>query len=315
MRERLPELERLEYRRRLTQEIENYKKLFAGRMSQDVPPVWLSAEKQFADAIERKTGKRNLYAYVADRLTGRPSARVLGLGSGACGNELNGIAPLLKNQSCSMHLTCVDVNSDILAQAGIEAAARGVDFTAVVQDINDLILEPGSFDVVVAYASLHHFQELSHILKEVNRALTTDGLFVTVDIPTANGYRLWPETREIIERLWAVLPPQFKIDHTRFAEPAYAEVFEDPDLSLDSFECINSEAILPALRSELEEIDFVPAHCIVRRFLDTRFGPNFDLERPLDRAIVTLLLELDAYYLDTGRLKPETFFGAYVKKA
>jgi SAM-dependent methyltransferase len=303
-----------DYTERLQQEIRNYEAVFRGRMRQDVPSIWEKVEARLADRIERSCGVRNLYAYVARHLAGRDSANVLGLGSGACGSELDGIAPLLRAQGCRMDLVCVDVNEAVLRQAEEEARKRGVSFRAVVQDINQLSLEPESCDVIVAYASLHHFLHLDRVAEQVNRALRVDGLLATVDIPTRNGYLMWDETLRIVREIWHVLPAPYKIAHTGFAEPTYVGFRENTDYSHSSFECINSEAILPALERHLVRETFVPALAMARRFFDTQFGPNYDWSRPLDRAIFEFVMELDEHYLDSGALRPETFFAAYRKR-
>lgn len=302
------------YEERLKREIAHYERVFKGRMSQEVPPVWLKVEAHFADRIKAATGAENLYAYVARHVEGRRSIDVLGLGSGACGNELDGIAPLLRSQECEFTLTCIDINEAALEQAEYEASNRGVRFRRLVQDINRMRLEEQQYDVIVAYASLHHFLALDHIAAEVNRALKPGGIFVTVDIPTRNGYLMWDETLEVVNTLWGVLPPKYKIAHTGFPEPTFVPLYENIDYSASGFECINSEAILPALRSHLHELAFVPALSIARRFLDTRFGANYDLNESLDAAISNFIMQMDAYYLQEGILKPETFFGAYGKR-
>lgn len=74
------------------------------------------------------------------------------------------------------------------------------------------------------------------------------------------------------------------------------------------------EAIFPALKKHLREIHFVPGFSIARRFFDTKFGPNYDLQQPLDRSIFEFLMQLDEYYLEKHLLKPETFFGAYSRR-
>jgi SAM-dependent methyltransferase len=301
--------------KRLQNEIARYQEAFKGRMRQQVPPIWDQVEKRFADAVESATGVRDLYQYVARHVKGKARVSVLGLGSGACGNELDGIAPLLKAQSCDMDLTCVDVNATVLEQAAAEARKRGVQFHGFVQDANRIILEQGCYDVIVAYASLHHFVELDRICAEIGRALTTNGIFVTVDIPTRNGYRMWDETLGIVNAIWRALPPKFKVAHTGHSVPTYVESYENEDYSANSFECINSEAILPALRKHLNEVHYVPALSMARRFFDTKFGPNYDLDESLDRAIFEFVMELDTFYLKMGFLKPETFFGAYAKRS
>lgn len=303
------------YEERLQREVAHYEKVFKGRMTQDVPPIWNAVEQHLADEIEAATGVRNLYQYVARHVRGRKTVEILGLGSGACGNELNGIAPLLRQDGCEVTLACVDVNEKVLEQAADASRERGVRFRPVVQDVNRMVLGENQYDVIVAYASLHHFLNLEHVAREINRALRPGGIFVTVDIPTRNGYLMWDETLDAVNAIWRILPPKYKIDHTGFAEPTFVEKYTNIDYSVNTFECINSEAILPALRRYLREIVFVPAFSIARRFFDTKFGPNYDLREPLDLAIFNFIMQFDRYYLAAEILKPETFFGAYEKNA
>lgn len=303
-----------DYNRWIGNEISQWKEKFKGRMYGMTPPIWSKVEEHFAEKIARSTGVRNLYQYVARHVKGKERVSVLGLGSGACGNELDGIAPLLKLQNCKMELTCMDINGVILEQAVREAAKRDVKFTKKVQDINKIELEPNSYDVIVAYSALHHFIELNHIAHVVNLALVPDGIFVTVDIPTRNGYLMWDETYEIVCAIFQVLPPKFKIGHDGYKKPTYVDHYENKDYSKGSFECIRSEDIIPALRAHLREIHFVPALAFARRFFDGIFGYNYDYEQPLDRAIFEFIINLDNYYIESGILRPECFFGTYGKR-
>ncbi|MEG6513038.1 class I SAM-dependent methyltransferase [Desulforamulus ruminis] len=305
----------LSYEDKLKNEICFYENAFKGRMGASAPEIWARVEEHFANAVEAVTGVRNLYQYVARHVQGKAAVSILGLGSGACGNELDGIAPLLKNQNCKVELTCVDINEKILQQAAEEAAKRQVDFQPLTSDINQIQLKPERYDVIVAYASLHHFVELDHIAGQVNKALRPDGIFVTVDIPTRNGYLMWDETYEVVNAIWKILPVRYKIDQNGYGKPTYLGVYPNTDYSEHRFECINSEAILPALKKHLVEVDYVPALSIARRFFDGKFGPNFDLSQPLDAAIFDFITRLDTHYIETGILKPETFFGAYGKKS
>jgi SAM-dependent methyltransferase len=303
-----------EYQARLRQEIAHYKKIFHDRLFQQVPSIWTGAEERFCGKVHDATGAWGFADQIAQHFRGRSEIMLLGLGSGACGNELETIAPLLKVHGCHLRLTCVDINREILEQAAREAERRDVAFTPLVQDINQLSLDTGAYDVIVAFASLHHFMNLDHVIREVNRALRPEGMFLTIDIPTRNGYLMWPETLEVVNNLWKMLPPKYKFDHTHFETPTFIETYENIDYARTSFECINSEAILPALRTHLREIHYVPAFSIARRFFDTRFGPNYDIQLPLDKAIFEFVMNLDDYYLAGGILKPESFYGVYFPK-
>ena len=124
---------------------------------------------------------------------------------------------------------------------------------------------------------------------------------------------MWPETYQYVSDIWKILPPKYKIDHTKHAKPVFAPKYENVDYSKTSFECANSEKVLPTLRRYLREIVFVPGMSISRRFFDTKFGPNYNLKNPIDKSIMDFILNLDNYLLDQNILKPETFFGVYRK--
>lgn len=300
--------------KRFINEISHFEKVFDGRLTQEVPESWERVENHFAALMEKRTGVRNLFEYVGMRTKGKSKIKLLGLGSGACGVEFEGIAPVLAVNNTSLELDCLDINDAILKQAEEEAGRRGIPFRGIMQDANEVRLPQETYDVIVAYASLHHFKKLDHIAKEINRALKPDGYFVTVDIPSRNGFRMWDETYKVVKDIWNTLPDRFKIDHTAYHRPKRMKRYRNPDYSKKFFECINSEAIIPALRTHLKEVDFVQGLSLARRFFDAKYGPNFDLSRPLDRAVFDYVLNLDDHYLETGLLKPETFFGAYEKR-
>lgn len=302
------------YSQKMEGEIEHYKNIFKDKLFQDVPPVWTDTDIHFVENIKKKTGVSSLNEYISRHTKNKKKIKLLGLGSGACGLELLGIAPLLKKNGTELELSCVDINESALKQGENEAKKQNIKFNAITQDVNKISLPENKYDVILAHASLHHFLKLDHICKEINKSLKPGGIFVTVDIPTKNGYLMWDETFKVVNNIWKILPPKFKIDYTKHADPVYAETYENVDYSINSFECINSEAILPSLRKHLNEVYYIPAFSLCRRFFDTKFGPNFDLRQALDRSIFDFIVNLDKYYLENNILKPETFFGIYSKK-
>ncbi len=304
-----------EYEKKLESEIKRYEELYRGRPYYDVPEVWWHVENYFSDCIKKITGVKSLFHYVGKYIEDNSKISILGLGTGPFLYELDSIIPILYAKDCDIELTCIDINDNALKRVALEAQKRNIKFNAINTDINNVILDKKRYDVIIAYASLHHFIELEYIAKEINKALTNVGIFVTVDIPTRNGYKMWEETYKIVQNIWNVLPKKYKYMHSLKDQPKYMEVYENLDLSMDSFECINSESIIPALRKNLNEIAFVPALSISRRFFDTMFGYNYDMNSPIDKSIFNFIINLDTYYIDNNILKPETFFGAYVKKS
>ena len=45
------------------------------------------------------------------------------------------------------------------------------------------------------------------------------------------------------------------------------------------------------------------------------YGPNYELDKPLDKAIFDWIWALDRHYIESGALPPETFFGIYRPRA
>ncbi|PYS67056.1 MAG: hypothetical protein DMF73_20225 [Acidobacteria bacterium] len=110
-----------------------------------------------------------------------------------------------------------------------------------------------------------------------------------------------------------MLPEKFRLNHTAYAEPRIDEQIWEADTSEHGMECIRSEEILPTLAQMFTVECFVPFFSLSRRFFDTMYGPNYDLNVALDKALLNWIWELDVYYLSTEQLRPETFFGIYRK--
>lgn len=299
-----------EYREHVREEIEHYAGLYeddAARQSlfYAVPPSWTEAEVRAA-ALIRDATSHDMTGNVISRLTARPGVRMLSLGSGPGSLELGfaGGAP-------DAEIVCLDINPTLMDLGRRHARERGLNVTFEEADLNLVTLPPNGFDVVFCHASLHHMIELEHIARQIKRTLRPGGELITVDVVTANGYRMWPETREVVRALWKTLPRRFRLNHTAYAQPRVDEEIWEADTSASGMECVRSEDILPILERTFEVAYFVPYFSISRRFFDTMYGPNFDLTAPLDLALFNWIWELDRHYLAAGRLRPETFFGIY----
>ena len=202
-----------------------------------------------------------------------------------------------------------------LVQLGQQRAdEERLNITFASADLNVINLPEREYQVVLCHASLHHVLELEHVIHQIEQSLRDQGELIIVDVSTPNGYLMHPETREIVRNLFRMLPPRFRINQTGYAAPRVDEEIWEMDTSQVSMECIRSEDIIPMLAETFHVRHFVPYFSLCRRFFDTMYGPNYDLGRPLDAAILNFLWQLDVHYLAVKRLEPETFFGIYQRR-
>ena len=186
-----------EYDEHVREEIEHYGRIYqedAARenLMQPVPAAWIEAETRAADLIRQATGV-DLLEHLLERLRRTAGARMLSLGSGPGGVELE-----VARHVPEAATLCMDINPDLLRLGRERAEAEGLAVEFTEADLNTVDLPIGAFDVVFCHATLHHVIELERLMVEIGRTLRPGGVLLTVDVVTRNGYLMWPETREIV---------------------------------------------------------------------------------------------------------------------
>jgi ubiquinone/menaquinone biosynthesis C-methylase UbiE len=307
------------YKQSVKEEIDHYTALYKNEeslktLTEKVPPSWFFVEQKFNDLICKANEGHSFLDEIAEHMQAHPGGRTLSIGSGPGALELI-VAQNLAEASVKYEITCMDINPNVLALGQERAKAKGLNMKFVVQDINDLSLEANQYDVIMCHASLHHLINLEHIYYEMNRSLKDDGEVVVLDIVTRHGYLMWEETHAVVRSLWKVLPEKFRYNHTAYNEIRLDSDYENRDYTGDSMECIRSGDILPLLNEYFDCRVYVPFTSIARRFLDTMYGPNYDLSQELDRSIMEFIWQMDVHYISQNILKPETMFGIYTKRA
>jgi 2-polyprenyl-3-methyl-5-hydroxy-6-metoxy-1,4-benzoquinol methylase len=305
-----------EYEQLVREELGHYTKIFregspgstpALPLTQAVPPTWTEVERRAAHRVAAETGD-TMMGHLKRQLA-HPGVRMLSLGSGPGGIELQ-----LAAECPEASVTCVDLNEDLLAMGRQHASERGLKVEFRAADLNKVELERSAYDLVFCHAALHHVLDLEHVASEIRAALRPQGRLIAVDVVAPNGYRMWPENRVVLHKMWATLPPRLRINHTGYAEPRLDTELWEPEESTAGMECIRAQEILPVLAANFRPVYYVPYFSLCRRLLDTMYGPNYYLGNPLDMAILNWIWELDVWYLETQQLRPETFFGMYEAK-
>lgn len=298
------------YDRQMMMEVKHYRKVFGkdtdAKLMEPAPSAWDAVLARTSERIRAKTGLDN-DEHILALLNERPGVRMLSLGCGAGGVEL-----YYARESPHAEIVGLDVNPGIVALGNKQAAAEGLNARFGTADLNTGELpDDGGFDLVFCHASLHHLIELEHVCEQIRRVVRPGGRVVAIDVMARNGYRLWPDTKRVANEMFKTLPPRFRLNHTGYRDARLDSSIWAPDTRAEGMECMRSADIVPLLRRYFKEQTFVGSHAFARRFFDTMYGPNYDLEQPLDRAVFEWIWQMDCEYLDSGALQPETFFGIF----
>jgi SAM-dependent methyltransferase len=236
--------------------------------------------------------------------------RVLSLGCGHGGFELD----VARRVGPECRILALDLNESLFGRAREEVAREGLDVTFQSIDLNFVELEPESFDVVFAHASLHHILNFEHLFSQVHRALVDRGSLVVLDIIGKTQVLFWPENVRFATELVAAMPERYRGDVTvdsRALFPGYID-----GAAQSGMEGIRQEELEVQLerwfrpRRSFKYNSFVRLICthpdLVR---------GFDPELTEDRDYLEGLYRLDLAQIAGGALRPTELFAVYEKRA
>lgn len=228
--------------------------------------------------------------------------RVVSIGSGNCDAEVR-IATAIKSAGLTdFAIECLDLTSSMLERGRQHAEDQGLleHFRFTRADFNRWVPEH-QYDVVMANQSLHHVSSLEHLFKSIASAIGESGVFITSDMIGRNGHQRWPEALSILQEFWNELPESYRYNLQLRRQET---LFQNWDCSVEGFEGIRAQDILPLLIDQFGFKLFVAFGNIITPFVDRSFGHHFDPEDANDRAFIDRVHLRDQMEIEAGRIKP-----------
>ncbi len=232
---------------------------------------------------------------------GQRPRRFVSLGAGNCDLEID-LARKLQTNGHDFTLDCLDLSPSMLERGRLAAAAAGLSshLNFIAADLNTWHAAH-EYDAVIANQSLHHVVNLEGLFENVRRSLSPGGVFLISDMIGRNGHQRWPEALAIVHEFWSKLPPSYRFNKLL---GCYEELYRSWDCSLEGFEGVRSQDILPLLIGQFHFRLFLPYGNVIDPFIDRAFGPNFDPASQWDRSFIDAVQLRDDAELASGRLKP-----------
>ena len=234
-------------------------------------------------------------------------AEVVSLGSGSGALEI-GIARWARDHGMApFRITCLELSPGLAREARQAACEAGVDdlVQVIEADLNREIPVRRQVGGFMAHHSLHHLVELEQVFGHVRNWLHPEGAFVTMDMIGRNGHMCWPETLKIVRGIWSQLPAEKRWDQVF---QRLDQWYENWDCSIEGFEGVRAQDIMAGLTGHFRFERFVANGSLVSFFSGRRFGPNFDLENPLDREFLERLKAFEDRLCQAGLVRPTALF-------
>ena len=293
------------YAARLQRELANYSKI---QNVHDLPAIASYWSEKYVSPLMIPFGFRSALEcfrlYLQRMCAGNPAGRVLilSVGAGDCATEVNIAEWLRENGVDNWEFECLDVNAEVLGRGRNAAETKGLidHFSFSAFDVNTW--KPlRSYDAVLAIQSLHHFVELELLFDKIRNALRPGGYFMADDMIGRNGHQRWPEALKFVDELWRELPDKYKYNHLL---QRFEKTYENWDCSIEGFEGIRAQDILPLLLTRFDFELFIGFGNVIDIFVDRCFGHNFDPAQESDRLFIDRVQAIDMTEIDSGRVKP-----------
>ena len=248
--------------------------------------------RQMAKIIERNGSKRSSF---------------ISIGAGNCDTEVRVAQGLIALGHQNFSIECLDLNAAMLARGEELARQHGLENYVVPVEGDFNRWQPARpYDAVIANQSLHHVLALEHLFDAIASAITpTEGALITSDMIGRNGHQRWPEALSIVEEYWKTLPEKYKVNRQL---KRLESDFVNWDCSIDGFEGIRAQDIMPLLSKRFHFDLFVPFANVIAPFVDRSFGHNFDVNSEVDRAFIDQVHARDDSEIRSGRIKPTQMF-------
>lgn len=241
-------------------------------------------------------------------LHNKNNLRMLSIGSGTCSHELKYAA-----YNNFKEIICVDIAENLLNIATSQAkknGCRNIKFWC--KDILKIDFKQNEFDMIMFNASLHHFSNIQDLIKtKIKKWLKPVGVLLINEYVGANRLQFSKDQISNIniglDLIPKILKQRYKsklIKNTFYGSGYLRMIIADPS------ECVESENILPILRSEFEIIEekAIGGNLLMNILKD--ISHNFiDLEEDEVQLTLKKLFELEDDYLE--RNQSDFIFGLY----
>lgn len=244
-------------------------------------------------------------------LTQKTNVNLLSIGCGDGGHERN-FAKYPNFES----IVGIDVSQGSVDKAKRLANESNFNIDYFCDDFFRLDFSAKKFDVILFNASLHHFENIDHFLKNhIAPLLTDDGVVLVNEFCGPNRLQ-WRESQlKEANRLLREIPNSYKtrLDGKSIKNKVYRPGLIRMSLN-DPSEAPDSQGLVPALRNNFSVLEEKPLGWNLTHILLKDIAHNFLKDDAQTKKLIADLIEAEDRFCETHQ-ENDAMFGVYKKKA
>ena len=181
------------------------------------------------------------------------------------------------------------------------------------QDLNEVVLEENTYDLIWSVGTIHHIENLESIFEQINYALKDKGIFVMREYIGPNYLQFSDLQLHIVNEILRILPEKYKKNPNGTLKCIMTPPNIDELKKQDPSESIRSKDIIQVLKENLEIIKLnYTGGTILHPLLDS-IASNFEKEEG-GNTILKLLILLEKSLVENRALPSDYVFCIAKKK-
>jgi glycosyltransferase involved in cell wall biosynthesis/ubiquinone/menaquinone biosynthesis C-methylase UbiE len=266
---------------------------------------WVESPMVMERINEKISGDKNIdwVSYVINKyLNNMGTYASLSLGCGAGNLERH-----LQGRKIFKILDAVDVSEGAVLEAKKLAEEQDFKINYCVDDINNIKLEQNKYKVVFFNSSLHHIVNIEHVLDEIEKTLTDDGILIINEYVGPSQFQFSEIQTAIINKAIDDLPQVYR---KSISDPSKIKQHHIPPSKeymnmMDPSEAIRSNEITGVLENKFNVIERKDYGGTLLQFLLQDIIGNFNPNDPNDVSVLKSIFDLEDSVIDSGVLSSD----------
>lgn len=217
------------------------------------------------------------------------------------------------NSGIFKEILVMDIAAGLLSQQQSLADRQGLSgIRYVCADMNTAMLDENSFDLIFAWGTVHHVDDLPHFFLQVQRALKEGALFIMREYVGPDRIQLSDDQLAITNALLRLIPDRYRQLPDGTLKEQERRVNREELIRNDPSESIHSGEIVPTMKKYLEILRYCPTGGTLLQPLLNGIAGNFESDQE-GSDILDAVIGIERALVRAGLL-PSDYMFAIAKK-